>query len=229
MWHPWAQKYSQKHGSIYISSHLYFCLLLISVGMNFTTWSSICWENFRWYRNLGDTVIRGIWASNQRMCVRGIERSHQRRLYYLRGSSWWSLSLTIQASRKLILAFTVGAFDADWSKVGRKPAHSMNLVPQGDTSGCSPGISQATSSPPRSGVVCGRSRGVHPFYSQSILLCSSKQPEFSSCGSHPPKCSSLVGRLKGTVHFLLVRSPCRSCLLNSIARHCILRCTTNIN
>ena len=176
------------------------------------------------------------------MCV-GIERSHQLAALL---SMWFffknldlgkTITLTVlmvypwqhfiyRHPEHLILAFIVGAFDADWSKVGHKPAHSRNPVLREDTSGCSPGKSRAISAPPRSGVACGRLKGVHPFCSQSISLCSSKQPEISSCGPRPPKCSFLVGRLKGILHFLLAQSPCQRSHLNSIALHCIMRHTS---
>ena len=49
--------------------------------------------------------------------------------------------------KKTVVAFIVGAFDAAWSKVEHKPVHSRNLVLQEGTSGCSPDIFQAISSP----------------------------------------------------------------------------------
>ena len=50
-------------------------------------------------------------------------------------------------AKKTVVAFIVGAFDAAWSKVEHKPVHSRNLVLQEGTSGCSPDIFQAISSP----------------------------------------------------------------------------------
>lgn len=98
----------------------------------------------------------------------------------------------------------------------RKGARSRSPVLLEGTSGCSPGITQATSAPAQSTSASDRLKGVPPSCSPSSLLCS-KQQVFSSHGAHPPECSSSVDMVQGTAHLLSAQSDGRNCHLNSIA------------
>ena len=99
----------------------------------------------------------------------------------------------------------------------RRGARSRSPVLQEGTSGCSLGITQATSAPAQSTSASNRLKGVPPSCSPSSLLCSGKQQVFSSHGAHPPECSSSVDMVQVTAHLLSAQSDGRNCHLNSIA------------
>jgi len=114
------------------------------------------------------------------------------------------------------LAFIGVVSDAVWPESVRRGARSRSPVLLEGTSGCSPGITQATSAPAQSTSASDRLKGVPPSCSPSSLLCS-KQQVFSSHGAHPPECSSSVDMVQGTAHLLSAQSDGRNCHLNSIA------------
>ena len=128
---------------------------------------------------------------------------------------------TVHVQEQPTLAFIVASYGAVSPKYVRREARSRSQGLQEGTSGCSPGITQAISSPRQSTSASDRLKGVPPSCSQSSLLCSGTQLVFSSHGAPPPKFSSLLGMVWGTSYSLLVQFPCHNCRLNSIDPRCI--------